>query len=75
LSPLVLPEGLSEANKRADDLALKLEQSEKARKKAEEDAASVGDLRKRLHQAENALSDKTAQQIAREEAIIGRLES
>ena len=68
-------EALAKANKRADDLAANLEQSEKARKKAEQDAASVGDLRKRLHQAENALSEKTTQQIAREEAIIGRLES
>ncbi|KAK1621397.1 hypothetical protein QYE76_026914 [Lolium multiflorum] len=70
-----LKEALAKANKRADDLAVKLEQSEKARKKAEQDAASVGDLRKRLHHAENALSEKTTQQIAREEAIIGHLES
>ena len=68
-------EALAKANKRADDLAANLEQSKKACKKAEEDAASVGDLRKRLHQAENALSEKTTQQIAREEAIISRLES
>ncbi|KAK1613662.1 hypothetical protein QYE76_019179 [Lolium multiflorum] len=70
-----LKEALAKVNKRADDLATNLDQSEKARKKAEQDAASVGDLRKRLHQAENALSEKTTQQIAREEAIIGRLES
>ncbi|KAK1691857.1 hypothetical protein QYE76_008554 [Lolium multiflorum] len=70
-----LKEALTKANKRADDLAANLEQSEKARKKAEQDAASVVDLRKRLHQSETALSEKTIQQIAREEAIIGRLES
>jgi hypothetical protein len=74
--PCFLPlEALAKVNKRADDLAANLEQSEKARKKAEQDAASVGDLRKRLHQSETALSEKTTQQIAREEAIIGRLES
>ncbi|KAK1561317.1 hypothetical protein QYE76_037625 [Lolium multiflorum] len=70
-----LKEALIKANKRADDLAVKLEQSEKARKKAEQDAASVGDLRKRLHEAETALSEKITQQIARDEDIIGRLES
>jgi hypothetical protein len=36
-----LPEALSKANKRADDLALELAKSEKAREKAELDAASV----------------------------------
>ncbi|KAK1628950.1 hypothetical protein QYE76_003265 [Lolium multiflorum] len=68
-------EDLAQANKRADDLALKLEQSEKSREKAELDAASIESLRKRLHEAETALSDKTAQQIAREEDVIARLES
>jgi hypothetical protein len=52
-----------------------LEQSEKARQKAEQDAASVGDLRKRLHEAETALSDKITQQIAQEKDVSGRLES
>jgi hypothetical protein len=75
LHRLLLPEALDKANKRADDLALKLEQREKNHKKAEQDAASIGDLCKRLHHAENALSEKMTQQIAREEAIIGRLES
>ncbi|KAM0886103.1 hypothetical protein ACQ4PT_029926 [Festuca glaucescens] len=70
-----LKEALAKANKRADDLAIKLEQNEKARKKAEQDAASIGDLRKRLHEAETALSDRITQQIAQEEDIIGRLES
>ncbi|KAK1681339.1 hypothetical protein QYE76_042187 [Lolium multiflorum] len=56
-----LKEALDKANKRADDLALKLEQSEKNCKKAEQDAASVVDIRKRLHQAENALSENITQ--------------
>jgi flagellar motility protein MotE (MotC chaperone) len=71
----LLSEALAKANKRADDLAVNLERSEKAREKAEQDAAAVGDLRKRLHQAETTLSEKVTQQIAREEDIIGRLES
>jgi uncharacterized protein YoxC len=75
LQHLLPPEALAKANKRADDLAVKLDQSEKARKNSEQDDASVEDLRKKLHHAENALSEKTTQQIAREEAIIGRLES
>ncbi|KAK1628870.1 hypothetical protein QYE76_003185 [Lolium multiflorum] len=70
-----LKEALAKANKRADDIALTLEQSEKAREKAEQDATSVGSLRERLHQAETALSEKLTQQIAREEDVIARLES
>ncbi|KAK1625855.1 hypothetical protein QYE76_000170 [Lolium multiflorum] len=53
-----LRENLDRAEKRAEELALKLEQSEKAREKAERDAATVEDLRQRLHKAENTLSDK-----------------
>jgi hypothetical protein len=63
------------ANKRADDLAVQLEKSEEARKKAEKDASSIEDLRKRLHEAETTLSDKITQQIAREENVTSRLES
>ncbi|KAK1626406.1 hypothetical protein QYE76_000721 [Lolium multiflorum] len=80
-------EKLAEANERANTLALQLEQSEKARKKAESDAvdaraeadkakadaAGVEDLRKRLHTAETSLSDHIAAQSAREEAILKRL--
>jgi uncharacterized protein YoxC len=74
--PCFLPlEALAKANKCADDLAIKHEQSEKAREKAEQDVASVVDLRKRLHHAETSLSEKTTLKIAREEAIIRRLES
>ncbi|KAK1647082.1 hypothetical protein QYE76_064887 [Lolium multiflorum] len=82
-----LSEKLAEANERANTLALQLEQSEKARKKAEldavdaraeadkakADAAGVEDLRKRLHTAETSLSDHIAAQSAREEAIRKRL--
>ncbi|KAK1662623.1 hypothetical protein QYE76_050782 [Lolium multiflorum] len=70
-----LEESLAEANKRADALAIKLEQSERARKKAEADAAAVEDLRKRLHDAETSLSENIAQQSAREKEILTRLES
>jgi septal ring factor EnvC (AmiA/AmiB activator) len=76
LLPCSLPlESLAKANKRADDLASKLGQSEKAREKAEQEAASVGDLRKRLHQAKAALNENISRQTAREEDVIGRLES
>ncbi|KAK1611789.1 hypothetical protein QYE76_035462 [Lolium multiflorum] len=67
------------ANKLADTLAQKLEQSEAARKKAELDAgkakaeadkakaeaAGVEDLQKRLHDAETALSEHKAAQATR----------
>ncbi|KAK1618578.1 hypothetical protein QYE76_024095 [Lolium multiflorum] len=66
---------LARANKRADELAIKLEQSESARKKAEVDVASVEDLRKRLHDAESYLSEHITEQSVREAAIIKRLES
>ncbi|KAK1606787.1 hypothetical protein QYE76_030460 [Lolium multiflorum] len=70
-----LEETLAESNKRADALAVKLEQSEKARKKAEADAAAVEDLRKRLHDTETSLSDNISHQSAREKEILTRLES
>jgi dsDNA-specific endonuclease/ATPase MutS2 len=63
------------ARRIADDLALGLAKSEKAREKAELESASVESLRKRLDDAENALSERTAQQLAREAAIAARLES
>lgn len=66
---------LAESNKRADALGTKLKQSEKARKKAEGDAAAVEDLRKRLHVAETSLSENIAQHSARETEILTRLES
>ncbi|KAK1648356.1 hypothetical protein QYE76_066161 [Lolium multiflorum] len=78
---------LAEANERANTLAQQLEQSEKARKKAESDAvgaraeadkakadaAGVKDLRKRLHDAETSLSEHITAQSAREEAILKRI--
>ncbi|KAK1611705.1 hypothetical protein QYE76_035378 [Lolium multiflorum] len=80
-------EKLAEANERANTLAQKLEQSEKARKKAESDAvgaraeadkakadaAGVEDLRKKLHDAETSLSEHITAQSAREEAILKRI--
>ncbi|KAK1642410.1 hypothetical protein QYE76_060215 [Lolium multiflorum] len=68
-------ENLDRAEKHAEELAAKLERSEKAREKAEQEATTVEDLRQRLHKAENALSDKVSQQIARVNAIIARLET
>ncbi|KAK1608284.1 hypothetical protein QYE76_031957 [Lolium multiflorum] len=82
-------EKLAEANERANTLAQQLEQSEKARKKAESDAvgaraeadkaksdaAGVEDLRKRLHDAETSLSEHITAQSAREEAILKRLKT
>nr|XP_051205532.1 uncharacterized protein LOC127319593 [Lolium perenne] len=82
-------EKLIEANERADTLALKLEQCEEARKKAESDAvearqeadkakadaAGVEDLRKRLHDAETSLSDHITAQSAREAAITKRIKT
>ncbi|KAK1651029.1 hypothetical protein QYE76_068834 [Lolium multiflorum] len=46
---------LAESNKRADALAVRLKQSEEVRQKAEKDAATIEDLRKRLHKAETSL--------------------
>ena len=82
-----LAEKLTAINERANALAQKLDQSEEARKKAELDAvqaraeadkakteaASVEDLRKRLHTAETSLSEQIAAQSAREEAILKRI--
>ncbi|KAK1632536.1 hypothetical protein QYE76_006851 [Lolium multiflorum] len=74
----------TEVNERANTLAKKLEQSEEARKKAESDAvqarreadkaktdaAGVEDLRKRLHDAENSLSEHIAAQSAHVGQIV-----
>ncbi|KAK1610463.1 hypothetical protein QYE76_034136 [Lolium multiflorum] len=70
-----LKEALLAADKRAEDLASKLKASEEAREKAEKDASCIEDLRKRLHEAETALSDKITQHVAREGNIASRLES
>ncbi|KAK1615711.1 hypothetical protein QYE76_021228 [Lolium multiflorum] len=70
-----LEEKLAEANKRADALAAELEQSETARMEAEAKAAIVADLQKRLDDAKRALEENVAQHSAREEEILGRLES
>jgi hypothetical protein len=74
-SSSILSVALQQAEKRAETLATKLELSEKAREKAEADAAAVEDLRQGLANAETALSDKIAQQIKREESIIARFDA
>ncbi|KAK1692678.1 hypothetical protein QYE76_009375 [Lolium multiflorum] len=63
-----LEEKLAEANKRADALAIELEQSESAHTK------TVEDLQKRLDDAKRALEENVAQHSAREEEI-SRLET
>ncbi|KAM0861187.1 hypothetical protein ACQ4PT_046049 [Festuca glaucescens] len=70
-----LRKALHLAEKRANELEKKLQASEKAREKAEREAASVGDLRDRLHAAENALSEKEEGIAKREAAIIARFET
>jgi hypothetical protein len=72
---IILSDALRQAEERDDALAAKLELSEKGRKKAEADTAVVEDLRQRLNNAENALSDKIAQQIECERAIISRFDT
>jgi antitoxin component of RelBE/YafQ-DinJ toxin-antitoxin module len=52
---LSLSEALRRAEKRADTLEAKLKISEKAREKAEKDAAAVEGLRQRLKSAERIL--------------------
>ncbi|KAK1647609.1 hypothetical protein QYE76_065414 [Lolium multiflorum] len=64
-----LEEKLAEANKRADALAIELEQSESAHTK------TVEDLQKRLDDTKRALEENVAQHAAREEEILGRLET
>ncbi|KAK1692353.1 hypothetical protein QYE76_009050 [Lolium multiflorum] len=53
-----LEANLAEANKRADALALKLEQSEKAREKAESDAAAVKGRTQQDYDLENPEGDR-----------------
>ncbi|KAM0911727.1 hypothetical protein ACQ4PT_013325 [Festuca glaucescens] len=70
-----LRKALHLAEKRANELEKKLKASEKAREKAEREAASVGDLRDRLHATENALSEKEEGIAKREAAIIARFKT
>jgi hypothetical protein len=70
-----LSDALHRAEERADELETKLKASETARKKAEKDATAVEGLRQRLKTAEDALSDKEAQQVERENAIVERFET
>ena len=68
-------ETLRRAEERADALEAKHKSSEAARKKAEKEAAAFEGLRQRLQTAEDALSEKEARQIERENAIVDRLET
>ncbi|KAK1632773.1 hypothetical protein QYE76_007088 [Lolium multiflorum] len=70
-----LREALRCAKERTADQEAKLKASEEARKRAEKDAAGVEDLRQRLQAAEDALSDKEAKQVERENDIVTRLET
>jgi thioesterase domain-containing protein len=63
------------AEKCANNLERKLKASEKARKKAEVDAAGIEDLQERLHATKKSLSDKEAALTKREAAMIARLET
>jgi hypothetical protein len=72
---LALSEALHRAEERVDALVAKLEISETARKKAEKDAAAVEVLFQRLKTAEDTLSDKVAQKIERENAIVTRFDT
>ncbi|KAK1608740.1 hypothetical protein QYE76_032413 [Lolium multiflorum] len=64
-----LEEKLAEANKRADALAIELEQSKSAHTK------TVEDLQKRLDDAKKALEENVTQHSAREKEILSRLET
>jgi hypothetical protein len=75
LSYLFLPEALHRAEERADDLVAKHKASEEACKRAEKDDVDVKDLRQRLQAAEDALSDKEAKKVKRENDISMRLET
>jgi Flp pilus assembly protein TadD len=72
---LLFSEALRRAEEHADALEAKLKSSEAAREKAEKDAAVVESLRQRLQTAEDALSEKEAQQIKRENAIVARFDT
>ncbi|KAK1602209.1 hypothetical protein QYE76_027223 [Lolium multiflorum] len=64
-----LEEKLAEANRRADALAIELEQSKSAHMK------TVEDLQKRLDDAKKALEENVTQHSAREKEILSRLET
>ncbi|XP_051230254.1 uncharacterized protein [Lolium perenne] len=60
---------------RAAELERKLQDNEEARLNAEKKAATVDDLRERLHEAENALSQREQQITQREHGIVARLQT
>ncbi|KAK1615881.1 hypothetical protein QYE76_021398 [Lolium multiflorum] len=69
-----LREALRHAEECTDDLEAKLKANEEARKRAEKDAADVKDFHQRLQAAEDALSEKEAKQVERENDIVTHLE-
>jgi hypothetical protein len=75
LTYLFHPEALRRAEERANDLEKRLKASEEARKKAEEDAAGLEDLRRRLQATEDASIDREAELVQRDNDIITRLET
>ncbi|KAM0908070.1 hypothetical protein ACQ4PT_015702 [Festuca glaucescens] len=70
-----LREALRRAEERANDLEENLRASEEAREKAKNDVAGVEDLRRRLHAAEDALSDREAKLVQCDNDILTRLET
>jgi hypothetical protein len=72
---LSISDALCRAEERADALEAKLKIGEKAREKAEKDAAAVEGLRQRLKTTEDTLSNKEAQQIECENAIVTRFDT
>ncbi|KAK1679754.1 hypothetical protein QYE76_040602 [Lolium multiflorum] len=70
-----LKEAPRRAEERADALEAKLKSSETSRKKAEKDAAAVEGARQRLKTVEDALSEREARQIERENAIVDRFDT
>jgi hypothetical protein len=66
------PEALRKGEERVDALEAKLKSIVAAHEKAENEAASIEDLCQRLQTAEDALSEKEARQIERENDIITR---
>jgi phage terminase Nu1 subunit (DNA packaging protein) len=66
---------LQQAEERAEALEAKLKLNEEALEKAQADAASVEEVRQRLHKAYTSLSDNITEQIAREKGIVDRIEA
>ncbi|KAK1649077.1 hypothetical protein QYE76_066882 [Lolium multiflorum] len=70
-----LKASLQQAKERTEALEAKLKLTKEALEKAQTDAASVEELRQRLHKAETSLSDNLTEQIAREKGLVDRIEA